>query len=235
MRRRATLRNVPRPRPQRPHPPRPPPRAAPAPATPAAPLECSPEQQRDLGGLLDLLHCPVRRSILFALAAAPGTVTFSAPGGDPLDRTSPSGKGPPRVSSGQGPPQVCLNVTALAKCTAIAQNTLSQHLALLRTAGLVYSQRRGKSIFYEAAEDRVVFRRDANENGGFSLTVIARGSGVSVTIAVSAKNAEAETRPQRRGGAETDAEKNSFDHESTRIFTNDGEEGSATDGAPGSP
>jgi hypothetical protein len=28
------------------------------------------EQERDLDGLLDLLHCPVRRSILLALASA---------------------------------------------------------------------------------------------------------------------------------------------------------------------
>ena len=84
-----------------------------------------------------------------------------------------------------------LNVTALARRTAIEQKTLSHHLALLRTAGLVFPQRRGKFVFQELAEGRVLFRRDA-ATGGFSLTVIARGSGVSVTIAVSAKNAGTE-------------------------------------------
>jgi DNA-binding transcriptional ArsR family regulator len=71
---------------------------------------------------VDVLHCPVRRSILLNLATA--------------------GKA---------------NVKALTARTSIAHNTLSQHLAHLRTAGLVFSQCRGKEIWCETAEDRVRF------------------------------------------------------------------------------
>src|SRR5688572_11492303 len=50
--------------------PAPPAPAAPAPPAPAAPPEFSTEQQRELDGVLELLKCPVRQRILFALAAA---------------------------------------------------------------------------------------------------------------------------------------------------------------------
>ena len=64
----------------------------------------------------------------------------------------------------------------------IAQKTLSHHLGHLRTAGLVFSQRSGKSICYEPAEGRVRYQR--HPDGHFSLTVTARGSGVAVTLTV---------------------------------------------------
>ena len=69
----------------------------------------------------------------------------------------------------------------MAARTSIAQNTLSQHLALLRTAGLVFGHRRGREIWYEVTETRV---RCEQQGGKLLLTVYARGGEVGVTIAV---------------------------------------------------
>jgi hypothetical protein len=52
----------------------------------------------------------------------------------------------------------------------------------LCTAGLVFTQRQGKEIWYETAEDRVRCQRQGD--GRFSLSIIARGSGVAVTLRV---------------------------------------------------
>ena len=113
----------------------------------------TPAQQRDQDGLLDLLHCPVRRSILRA-------------------RATGGSKG------GQGGPG---NVKGLSARTSIPQNTLSQHLNRLRTAGLVFSQRRGKEIWYEVTEGRVVCEQ---QGGKLLLTINARGGEVAVTLTV---------------------------------------------------
>jgi DNA-binding transcriptional ArsR family regulator len=59
--------------------------------------------------------------------------------------------------------------------TGSPSETLSQHLAHLRTAGLVFSQRRGKEIRCEVADDRV--RYEQQGDGGFSVTVTARVAG----------------------------------------------------------
>jgi len=107
----------------------------------------TPERDREMDALLELLRCHVRRRILLSL-----TLRGAA------------------------------NVSALSTRTAIAVNTLSQHLHQLRTAGLVFSQRRGKEIWYEPIPERVRYQQDAS--GAFSLTLTARGSDVGVTITV---------------------------------------------------
>jgi hypothetical protein len=51
----------------------------------------------------------------------------------------------------------------------------------LCTAGVVFSQRQGKEIWYETVEDRVRCQWQGRQ---LSLTVSASGGGVAVTLAV---------------------------------------------------
>jgi DNA-binding transcriptional ArsR family regulator len=67
------------------------------------------------------------------------------------------------------------HVGGLVGRTGVSQKTLSHHLGHLRTAGLVFGQRSGKCIWYEAAATRVRYQRSGD--GQFSLTVAARGAG----------------------------------------------------------
>lgn len=48
-----------------------------------------------------------------------------------------------------------MSVTELLEKIPITQPALSQHLALLRTAGLVATRRDGQTIFYRLADERV--------------------------------------------------------------------------------
>jgi DNA-binding transcriptional ArsR family regulator len=184
----------------------------------ASGTELSAEQQRELAAVLDALHCPVRQQILLALAAArqssPEPARQSSP--EPARQSSPE---PARLSStptsGDAAKQIMpvesssdeasspksarpsspksggrVHVGGLAERTGVSQKTLSHHLDHLRTAGLVFSQRSGKCIEYEAAEDRVRYERHAD--GHFSITVTADGGGVSVTITVGGPDARGE-------------------------------------------
>jgi DNA-binding transcriptional ArsR family regulator len=75
------------------------------------------------------------------------------------------------------------SVGEIARRLSLSQKNLSQHLASLRTSGLIYANRRGQHREYEINPARVVYERTENEDGGFKLHVFAaRGSGVSVTI-----------------------------------------------------
>jgi DNA-binding transcriptional ArsR family regulator len=74
------------------------------------------------------------------------------------------------------------NVALLAARTGIDPKKLSPHLGKLKDLGLIFSQREGKEIWYEAADARVRYERRAD--GHFSLTVTGRGSGVAVTAEV---------------------------------------------------
>jgi DNA-binding transcriptional ArsR family regulator len=59
-----------------------------------------------------------------------------------------------------------LNVSALCKLLDLAQPTVSHHLGLLRTVGLVQNRRSGKQIFYALCPDTI----DVMDNGvGLSI------------------------------------------------------------------
>jgi DNA-binding transcriptional ArsR family regulator len=60
-----------------------------------------------------------------------------------------------------------LNVTALCEALSLAQPTVSHHLALLRTAGLVLTRRAGKQIFYSLNPEHLLSREV--EEGGLKL------------------------------------------------------------------
>ncbi len=58
------------------------------------------------------------------------------------------------------------NVTDLCKRLGLPQPTVSHHLGLLRSAGLVANRRDGKQVFYSLNGDKVVQPR---EPGGLSI------------------------------------------------------------------
>lgn len=48
------------------------------------------------------------------------------------------------------------NVNKIQDCLGMPQSTVSQHLAKLRTAGLVKARRQGVEVFYDVADERVL-------------------------------------------------------------------------------
>ena len=48
-----------------------------------------------------------------------------------------------------------MNVTALVEAVGLSQSALSQHLALMRAAGLVATRKEGLSVHYRIADPRV--------------------------------------------------------------------------------
>src|SRR4051812_37982563 len=120
-----------------------PPAPAPPPPPPPPRTAFSAEQERELDALHELLRCPGRRRILFGPTAGGST-------------------GSPRAGRA--------NVGELERRTHVPAKTLSHHLGHLRTAGLVFGQRRGKHIEYEPAPGRVRYQRHADDGRKFSLT-----------------------------------------------------------------
>jgi ArsR family transcriptional regulator len=49
-----------------------------------------------------------------------------------------------------------LSVSEIVEKTRVSQPTVSHHLAVLRTAGLVHIRKQGKQTFYSLNQDRVV-------------------------------------------------------------------------------
>jgi DNA-binding transcriptional ArsR family regulator len=49
-----------------------------------------------------------------------------------------------------------LNVSELTETLALPQPTVSRHLKMLRERGLVVSQRKGQSVYYDLADRRVI-------------------------------------------------------------------------------
>lgn len=49
-----------------------------------------------------------------------------------------------------------LSVNDIVSALDVAQPTVSHHLAVLRKAGLVHSERRGKQVFYTLNRERIV-------------------------------------------------------------------------------
>lgn len=52
------------------------------------------------------------------------------------------------------------NVNQLVELTGIAQANLSQHLAILRTKGVLTSSRRGANVFYSIANPKIIHAFD---------------------------------------------------------------------------
>jgi ArsR family transcriptional regulator len=50
----------------------------------------------------------------------------------------------------------CRNVNCIVARTGQSQSCVSQHLAKLKAAGVVKSERSGNEVYYELADDRVV-------------------------------------------------------------------------------
>jgi DNA-binding transcriptional ArsR family regulator len=71
-------------------------------------------------------------------------------------------------------------VGTLAQRTGLPADTLGHHLGLLKHMGLVFSQRKGKEVWYELNPERVRYERE--ENGQFTLTLTGRTGGAVVTI-----------------------------------------------------
>ena len=60
------------------------------------------------------------------------------------------------------------NVSTMQECLGLPQSTVSQHLGVLRARGIVTATRRGVSMCYSVADDRVaaIIRLISRENGG---------------------------------------------------------------------
>jgi DNA-binding transcriptional ArsR family regulator len=140
---------------------------------PADSPHLSDHQHRDVDELMDLLRCGRRRGVLCILARAHHARADRARGGEEAERT-----GDERTSVGE-----------IARRLGMSQKNLSQHLAPLRTSGLIYATRRGQHREYEINPARVVYQHDQT-TGRVQLQVFAAGgSGVSVTITVGNGNA----------------------------------------------
>jgi ArsR family transcriptional regulator len=63
------------------------------------------------------------------------------------------------------------NVTALCARTGLAQPTVSHHLGLLRMAGLVLAERRGKQVFYTLVTPPPAPGALRVSRDGFTITV----------------------------------------------------------------
>lgn len=50
----------------------------------------------------------------------------------------------------------CCNVSNMQECLEVPQSTLSQQLSILRRAGLVVTERKGKHVEYQLADDRII-------------------------------------------------------------------------------
>ncbi len=48
------------------------------------------------------------------------------------------------------------NVSFMQSCLDVPQSTVSQHLAKLRTAGIIEDNRRGNEVYYKIKDDEVV-------------------------------------------------------------------------------
>jgi hypothetical protein len=68
-------------------------------------------------------------------------------------------------------------------------------LGKLKDLGLIFSQREGKEIWYEAADGRVRYERHTTET---TLKITARTTGMAVTIAIPIQQ-EVRTAVQRAG------------------------------------
>ncbi len=49
-----------------------------------------------------------------------------------------------------------MTVTELVKTTGIAQANLSQHLAILRTKGILLNRREGKTVYYAISNPKII-------------------------------------------------------------------------------
>ena len=59
-----------------------------------------------------------------------------------------------------------LNVTSICRHLKLAQPTVSHHLGLLRTVGLVTNRREGKQVFYATNPEAV---EELNRHGGLAI------------------------------------------------------------------
>lgn len=50
----------------------------------------------------------------------------------------------------------CSNVSAMQECLEVPQSTLSQQLTILRRAGLVKTERKGKCVEYQLVDERII-------------------------------------------------------------------------------
>lgn len=48
------------------------------------------------------------------------------------------------------------NVGELVKCTGLPQPRISQQLSLMKKSGILFSQRRGKKVYYKIADKRII-------------------------------------------------------------------------------
>lgn len=100
------------------------------------------------------------------------------------------------------------NVTTLCTELRLAQPTVSHHLGLLRSAGLVHNRRAGKQVFYSLNADTVISTSDgeglAISAGVFELRLSSMAdatNGESHTLAAGRKAAEAEAAAASNGVA----------------------------------
>lgn len=164
---------------------------------------------------------PVERVVIHSpavFASLPAPPSPPPPESPPLPPTAPSpapaAADPPDLSTGQqreldglfdmlrGPVrrQIILalaaggpdHVGALAKGTHISQKLVSHHLGHLRTAGLVYSRRKGKCIEYETADHCVHYRRRSQR---LFLTLTSYSGDVILKISVKIPKPPAATNP----------------------------------------
>jgi len=68
----------------------------------------------------------------------------------------------PRAGDGQGPPGKCVN--ALSRRLGITASAVSQHLRILRQAGLVKGMRRGPFVHYSLDQETISEHREAFRN-----------------------------------------------------------------------
>ncbi len=52
--------------------------------------------------------------------------------------------------------QPCRNVSTMQECLDVPQSTLSQQLSILRRAGLVVTERKGKNVEYQLANEEII-------------------------------------------------------------------------------